>query len=145
MFVIPVARHHHPLHTPNSAELSRRIERLFNVDQDAVALSSPALDISETDTAYRLQLDLPGIAKEAVKIRIDGRRISVDAEQAKAAELPEGERALLRERSATRFSRSLVLPQEVKQADSTAKLENGVLTLTLVKRQRDDAGELTVS
>lgn len=148
MFVIPLSqstRHHHTLHTQNSAELSRRIERLFNVDQNAVALSSPALDISETDIAYRLQLDLPGIAKEAVKIRIDGRRISIDAEQPKAADLPEGERALLRERSATRFSRSLVLPQEVKQSDSTAKLENGVLTLTLVKRQRDDAGELTVS
>ena len=145
MFVIPVARHHHTLHTPNSAELSRRVERLFNIDQNAVALTSPPLDISETGTAYRLQLDLPGIAKEAVKIRIDGRRISIDAEQAKAAELPEGERTLLRERSVTRFSRSLVLPQEVKQSDSTAKLENGVLTLTLAKRQRDDVGELTVS
>ena len=145
MFVIPVARHHHTLHTPNSAELSRRVERLFNIDQNAVALTSPPLDISETDTAYRLQLDLPGIAKEAVKIRIDGRRISIDAEQAKAAELPEGERTLLRERSVTRFSRSLVLPQEVKQSDSTAKLENGVLTLTLAKRQRDDVGERTVS
>jgi len=144
MFVIPLSQstRHHQTH---SAELSRRIERLFNVDQNAVALSSPLLDISETDAAYRLQLDLPGIAKDAVKIRIDGRRISIDAEQAKAADLPEGERALLRERSATRFSRSLVLPQEVKQSDSTAKLESGVLTLTLVKRQRDDAGELTVS
>lgn len=141
MFVIPVARHHH---TP-SAELSRRVERLFNVDQNAVALTSPSLDISETDAVYRLQLDLPGIAKEAVKIRIDGRRISIDAGQPQPGTLPEGEHTLLRERSATRFSRSLVLPQEVKQSDSTAKLENGVLTLTLVKRQRDDAGELTVS
>lgn len=145
MFVIPVARHHHTLHAQNSADLSRRIERLFNVDKNAVALASPSLDINETDTAYHLQLDLPGIAKDAVKIRIDGRRISIDAEQVKTTELPKGERALLRERSATRFSRSLVLPQEVKQSDSTAKLENGVLTLTLVKRQRDDAGELSVS
>lgn len=140
MFVIPVTRHSH-----HSAELSHRIERLFNGDRQAVALRSPALDISETDSAYSLQLDLPGIAKDAVKIRIDGRRVSINAEQAQAAALPEGELALLRERSATRFSRSLVLPQEVKQSDSTAKLENGVLTLTLVKRQRDDAVELTVS
>ncbi|HEX2011770.1 MAG TPA: Hsp20/alpha crystallin family protein [Roseateles sp.] len=139
MFVIPVARHAH------SAELSRRIERLFNVDQDAVALRSPALDVSETDKAYTLQLDLPGVSKEAVKIRIEGRKVSIDAEQSRPAEAQEGERALYRERSVTRFSRSVALPKEVTQADSSAKLENGVLTLTLVKRQLEGSGELSVS
>ncbi len=138
MFVLPVSRHH-------SAELSRRVERLFNVNDDAVALRSPALDVSETDTAYTLSLDLPGVAKEAVKVKIEGRRVSIDAEQAKAAEAAEGSRALYRERSVTRFSRSIALPQEVSSADSSAKLDNGVLTLTLVKRQPDGAGQLTVN
>lgn len=137
MFVIPVSRH--------SADLSRHIERLFNTDQDAVALRSPALDVSETDAAYTLQLDLPGVAKEAVKIKIEGRRVSIDAEQTRAAEKTEGERVLYRERSVTRFSRTLALPQELSKSDSTAKLDNGVLTLTLVKRQPDNAGELSVS
>lgn len=138
MFVIPVARH-------PAADLSRRIERLFNVDQDAVALRSPALDVSETDTAYTLQLDLPGVAKDAVKIRIEGRRVSIDAEQTRSAGESEGVRALHRERSVTRFSRSIALPQEVSKTDSVAKLDNGVLTLTLVKRQPEHAGELSVS
>ncbi len=137
MFVLPVSRH--------SAELSRRVERLLNINDDAVALRSPALDVSETDTAYTLSLDLPGVAKEAVKVKIEGRRVSIDAEQAKAAETAEGTRALYRERSVTRFSRSIALPQEVSSADSTAKLDNGVLTLTLVKRQPDGAGQLTVN
>lgn len=135
MFVIPVSRH--------SADLSRHIERLFNTD--AVALRSPALDVSETDAAYTLQLDLPGVAKEAVKIKIEGRRVSIDAEQTRAADKAEGERVLYRERSVTRFSRTLALPQELNKNDSTAKLDNGVLTLTLVKRQPDNAGELSVS
>ena len=139
MFVIPVARHAH------SAELSRRIERLFNTDQDAVALRSPALDVSETETRYILQLDLPGVAKEAVKVRIEGRKVSIDAEQARPAEPREGERTLYRERALTRFSRSVALPKEVTQADSSAKLENGVLTLTLAKRQLEGSGELPVS
>ena len=138
MFVIPVSRH--------SAELSRRIERLFNVDQDAVSLRSPALDVSENEQSYTLQLDLPGVNKEAVKIAIDGRRVSIDAEQTRSEEArPAGERMLHSERSVTRFSRSLALPQEVSQADSTAKLVNGVLTLTLVKRQAAAASHLTVS
>lgn len=137
MFVIPVSRH--------SADLSRHIERLFNTDRDAVALRSPALDVSETDAAYTLQLDLPGVAKEAVKIKIEGRRVSIDAEQTRAADKAEGERVLYRERSVTRFSRTLALPQELNKNDSTARLDNGVLTLTLVKRQPDNAGELSVS
>lgn len=135
MFVIPVSRH--------SADLSRRIERLFNTDQEAVALRSPALDVSETDAAYTLQLDLPGVDKEAVKIKIEGRRVSIDAEQTRA--VAEGERVLYRERSVTRFSRTLALPQELNKSDSIAKLDKGVLTLTLVKRQPDNAGELSVS
>jgi HSP20 family protein len=137
MFVIPVSRH--------SADLSRRIERLFNVNDDAVALRSPSLDVSETDSAYTLQLDLPGVDKQAVKVKIEGRRISIDAEQARDGEKLDGERALYRERSVTRFSRTLALPQEVSKTDSNARLENGVLTLTLVKRQPDNAGELTVN
>lgn len=137
MFVIPMTRH--------SADLSQRIERLFNVDPDARALRSPALDVSETDQGYTLQLDLPGIAKEAVKIRIEGRRVSIDAEQPLPAALPEGVRVLHRERSVTRFSRSVALPQELDQAGSSAKLENGVLTLSLAKRVPVGAGELSVS
>ncbi|MDY0747517.1 Hsp20/alpha crystallin family protein [Paucibacter sp. R3-3] len=139
MFVFPVAR------TRYNPELSRRIERLFDVNDKAVTLRSPALDVSETDAAYTLQLDLPGIAKEAVKVRIEGRKVSIDAEQAAAAATPEGTRVVYSERSVTRFSRTLTLPVEVSKADSVAKIENGVLTLTLVKRQPDNAGELTVN
>jgi HSP20 family protein len=140
MFVIPVSRH--------SAEFTRHIERLLaKPERNAVALRSPPLDVSETDSAYVLQLDLPGIAKEAVKIIIEGRRISIDAAQAELA--PETtlatERPLHRERAVTRFSRNVVLPAEVNQADSIAKLENGVLTLTLVKRQPVGASHLVVN
>lgn len=138
MFVIPVARH-------PAAELSRRIERLFDLDRpDAVALRSPALDVSETESRYILQLDLPGVAKEAVKVRIEGRKVSIDAEQARAA-AGEGEQPLYRERAVTRFSRQIALPKEVTQADSSAKLEHGVLTLSLAKRQLEGSGELSIS
>ena len=142
MFVIPVSRH--------SAEFTRQIDRLLaKPERDAVALRTPSLDVSETDQAYILQLDLPGVAKAAVKITIEGRRINIDAAQAEAAPATEApttaERVLHRERALTRFSRSVVLPAEVNQSDSNAKLENGVLTLTLIKRQAAGASHLTVS
>lgn len=142
MFVIPVARN---AHLQAAAELSRRIERLFDLERpDAVALRSPALDVSETENSYILQLDLPGVTKEAVKVRIEGRKISIDAEQTRA-EAREGEQSLYRERAVTRFSRQINLPKEVTQSNSSAKLDNGVLTLTLSKRQLEGSGELSVS
>lgn len=142
MFVIPVARN---AHLQAAAELSRRVERLFDLERpDAVALRSPALDVSETEHSYILQLDLPGVSKEAVKVRIEGRKVSIDAEQARA-EAREGEHSLYRERAVTRFSRQINLPKEVTQNNSSAKLDNGVLTLTLAKRQLEGSGELSVS
>lgn len=142
MFVIPVARN---AHLQAAAELSRRVERLFDLERpDAVALRSPALDVSETEHSYILQLDLPGVAKEAVKVRIEGRKVSIDAEQPRA-EAREGEQSLYRERAVTRFSRQINLPKEVTQSNSSAKLDNGVLTLTLAKRQLEGSGELSVS
>lgn len=142
MFVIPVARN---AHLQAAAELSRRVERLFDLERpDAVALRSPALDVSETEHSYILQLDLPGVSKEAVKVRIEGRKVSIDAEQPRA-EAREGEHNLYRERAVTRFSRQINLPKEVTQNNSSAKLDNGVLTLTLAKRQLEGSGELSVS
>lgn len=142
MFVIPVARN---ANLQAAAELSRRVERLFDLERpDAVALRSPALDVSETEHSYILQLDLPGVAKEAVKVRIEGRKVSIDAEQPRA-EAREGEHSLYRERAVTRFSRQINLPKEVTQSNSSAKLDNGVLTLTLAKRQLEGSGELSVS
>ncbi|MBV8379822.1 MAG: Hsp20/alpha crystallin family protein [Paucibacter sp.] len=136
MFVFPIA------HRAN--HLSRHLDQLFDAKLDTVALSSPAIDVSETEAAYLVQLDLPGVAKDAVKVDIEGRRVTIDAQQPR--ETPaEGSKTLLRERAQTRFSRSFALAREINQAQSSAKLENGVLTLTLTKRVTEGTGTLTVA
>ncbi|MDC8785120.1 Hsp20/alpha crystallin family protein [Roseateles koreensis] len=146
MFVFPVTSRPTLRHR-QASELSAQIERMFNgQDEGAVALRSPALDAAETDLAYILQLDMPGVTKEAVKIAIDGRHVSIDGEQSKPEPAAENApRALHRERAVTRFSRKVTLPQELNQTGSTARLENGVLTLTLLKREASGPSHLTVS
>ncbi|PZP29906.1 MAG: heat-shock protein Hsp20 [Roseateles depolymerans] len=143
MFLVPVNR--------NLSELSRSLDRffddgLFGEQRDAGAtLRSPALDVSETENAYTVKLDMPGVTKEAVKVNIDGRRVSIDAEQRKEDEKKDGERIIYRERSVSRFSRTFTLPQEISQTDSSASLEHGVLTLKLAKRGATTASQLTVN
>jgi HSP20 family protein len=147
MFLVPVNR--------NLSELSRGLDRLFDENfggffgneksELSTALRTPALDVSETETGYTVKVDLPGVPKDAVKINIEGRRVSIDAEQTKNEEKKEGERVIYRERSVSRFSRSFTLPDEIDQAESSAKIDHGVLTLSLAKRKAKSGGQLSVS
>jgi HSP20 family protein len=149
MFLVPLTR--------NSNELARSFDRLFDdgiferffnpVRGEGTPANqrSPALDVAETERGYTVKLDLPGIAKNEVKIAIDGRRVTVEAETSRTEEQKAGERVLYTERSTSSFARSFTLPTEVDQAESSAKMEDGVLTLALAKRGASKAAQLTVS
>ena len=147
MFLVPF--------TPASrsaSEFARSIERLFDDSFDRLgsysgseSQRSPALDVAETESGYKVSLDLPGIAKEDVKIAIDGRRVNVSAQTQREETKKEGERVIYRERSGASFARSFTLPEEIDQEASQAKLDNGVLSLTLAKKRATAAKQLTVS
>ena len=136
MFAFSLAR-------PANSALAHHIDHLLDAARDTVALRNPALDVAETETSYVVTLNLPGVAKSDIKVEIEGRRVSIDAKQARV-ERPEGQTALYTERAVTRFSRSFALPKELDQAASNAKLDNGVLTLTLGKRKAEGNGLLSV-
>lgn len=146
MFLVPMTR---------NAELARSFERLFDDSFDRFfapaaqggndVARSPALDVAESDRAYTVKLDLPGVAKEDVKVSIDGRRISVEAQTRKDDEKKEGDRIVYRERSMSSYARSFTVATEVDESTSAAKLENGVLSLTLAKRNAPVAAKLTVN
>jgi len=128
MFIVPITR------------TARSIDRLAGE-----APTTPSLDVSESERGWTATLDLPGVAKEDVKISVEGRRVSVLATP-KVADTPkEGDRIVWRERSPSRYARSFVLPVEVEQAETRAKLENGVLTLVLPRRADKAPSQIAVS
>ena len=87
---------------------------------------------------------MPGVAKEDVKVAIDGRRISVEAQSARTRK--EGRRPRRLPRAiAGQLCAQLQLATDIDQAESSAKLENGVLTLSLVKRGTPAATRITVN
>ncbi len=143
MFLVPVTR--------ESRQLSRlfddTFERFFGpvtTPENGVA-RSPALDVAESESGYTVKLEMPGVAKEDVKVAIEGRQVSVQAQSQHTEERKEGDRVVYRERSATSYARSFSLPVEVDQAETAAKLENGVLTLSLPKRGARAASQITVN
>jgi HSP20 family protein len=79
-----------------------------------------------------------------VKVSIDGQRVTIEGECQQANEQRQGEQLVYSERSTRRYQRSFTLPSEVDDAAAEAKLENGVLMLTLPKRQGGAAKRLTI-
>lgn len=93
------------------------------------------LDVVEKGDRYEAYLEMPGVSKEDVEVRIEGNRVAVTAESKKEQDLKEGERVVYSERFATRWARSFELPNEIDDNQAEATYENGVLRLTLPKKQ----------
>lgn len=106
---------------------------------------APAMDIAETDVAYIVTLDVPGLAREQLKVSVEGERVSIEAEENAQAASAEGVRAIHRERSTRRYARSFSLPGEVDQDSAQARLEHGVLTLTLAKKVPSGARQISIN
>lgn len=90
----------------------------------------PLGDLEETEDAYVLELELPGVRKHDIDIECQGRRITVSGER------KERERTGVlrrRTRSVGRFFYEAVLPGDVAPEDISASLDDGVLTVTAPK------------
>jgi HSP20 family protein len=105
---------------------------------------SPRLNVTETDKTYEVEAELPGVRKEDVKVSVDNQRVSIEGEVKRESAQKEGENIVYAERSMKRFARTFMLPVEVDDAGAQAKLENGVLMLSLPKKASAQPKKLTI-
>lgn len=111
------------------------------------ALPSPAqirIDVKETDQGYSIEAEVPGVDKDNIHVSIDGNQVSLRAEIQQLDEQKEGERVLRSERYYGSVSRSIQLPAEVDTDQCKARYENGVLKLTLPKKQGGSSRRLSI-
>ncbi len=124
------------------------VDAMFNdwVGQRAAAslVSRARIDVSERNGAYEVRAELPGVKKEDIAIDIDGAAVSITAKLNSQNERKEGERVLYSERSHESYARAFELPQAVDTQAAEAKFENGVLTLTLPKKDAPKSTRLAV-
>ncbi len=98
----------------------------------------PRTDIKESEDRYELDLELPGYAKDEIKISLEKGYLTVTAEKQKREE--DGKKYLRREiREST--SRSYYVGTEVMREQIKAKYANGILSLTVPKAQPRDTAE----
>src|SRR6218665_2689234 len=97
-------------------------------------VSRARLEVTERENAYEVRADLPGVNKDDITVDVDGAWVAIRAKASTQAEKKDGEKLLYTERQAESFARTFELPRAVDLSASTARFENGVLTLTLPKQ-----------
>lgn len=95
----------------------RSLERFLDSAFATSSVRRP-VEFTQNDTSYTLTLDLPGVSKAHLQIGIEGNQVRIET----VADAPRA------------FKAAYELPQDIDAAASQAKLEDGVLTLTLGKK-----------
>jgi HSP20 family protein len=101
---------------------------------DKLITRTPAVNIAETENDFQIELATPGLKKEDFKINLDKNVLSISAEK-KAEESTETKKFSKREYSYNSFTRSFTLPDTADQTKIEADYTDGILKLTVAKRE----------
>lgn len=106
--------------------------------------SQPAVNIAETEAAFLIELAAPGFDKQEFSLKVEQDNLMISAEK-ESKEEEKNERYARREFRFESFKRSFKLPETVNQADVSAVYENGVLKVTLPKKDEAKSVVKTVA
>ncbi|MBT9504323.1 MAG: Hsp20/alpha crystallin family protein [Burkholderiaceae bacterium] len=123
-------------------ELFRRLGRPLQLSADGPG--DIRIDVTENDKDYQVRAEIPGAKKEDIRVSVDGNYVSISAEVKKEKEEKSAGRVLLKETYFGSVSRGFSLAHEIDDKEVVAKLEDGVLKLTLPKREGARARAITV-
>jgi len=127
------------------AELNRlgtQLERYFEAGPTgSLDAFIPLADVEETDDAFVIEADLPGVRRGDVSVEVDGRRVTVTGERKE-----QERKGILRRnnRLIGRFHYELMLPTDVLGEKVEARLVDGVLTIRIPKVQRAESRRIEV-
>jgi len=111
-------------------------ESIFNDTffADRMVSRVPAVNVSETEAAYHIELAAPGLKKEDFKLNLERNVLSISVEQA-AEKQDDQKNYSKKEFSYTSFVRSFTLPEGADHNNIEATYADGVLQVTIAKRE----------
>jgi len=134
-------------------DVSNRLNRIFGQSlartesgQPMLALAdwAPSVDISETDTAYLVKAEIPGVKKEDVKVTIQDGMLTIQGERKQEKE-EKGKKFHRIERSYGSFVRSFRVPDDADENSVKAEFKDGMLNVTLTKSDKAKPKSINVS
>jgi HSP20 family protein len=117
---------------------------LFNelMNWNDTTYSTPRMNIMETKDNYKLELCIPGLTKEDVKLSIDAEgNLVVEMVKENKSEKKENKeemRYLRHEFSVEHFRQTVMLPEDIHKEQISAKVENGILDIIIPKVTVDE-------
>jgi HSP20 family protein len=141
--------------TPNNGQTTRYQRDPFQMARELlswdpfftgrqVSAFSPAFEVKETNDEFVLKADLPGVSEGDIDIALHNNVLSISGSR-HAEERKEGESYALYERQFGSFTRSFSLPDLADGERINAKLEGGVLTVTIGKKAEAKPRKISVS
>jgi HSP20 family protein len=109
---------------------------------EGVSISQPVVDVFDEKDDIVVKAELPGLSKDQIEVNLTGTTLTISGEKNKEEEIKEKDYYYC-ERSQGSFSRSVVLPSEVKTDQVKASMKDGVLEIRLPKTE--EAKKKTVS
>lgn len=112
------------------------LEELFGIpfDKESHKNNLMRTDIKENDEAFVMNIELPDVKKEDIKVSLNDGYINIDAiRKNNTEEKDKNGKIIHRERYFGSMNRSFYVGDKVKEDDITAKLDNGILTLNIKK------------
>jgi HSP20 family protein len=119
---------------PNAGSFSSMLDRFFNesVNSKNVSGFTPHVDACETEKNYEIELALPGVKKEDISIDFQEGKLTITGER-KLEKKEDNRRYHMLETQYGSFSRMFYLPDKVNPGKISARLEDGVLLVTVPK------------
>jgi HSP20 family protein len=130
--------------------LQDQVNRLFNEsfrthgEESALTTWAPAVDIYETPNELVVKADLPDVNEKDIDVRVENNLLTIRGERKVEKSVSE-ENFLRVERTYGAFSRSFSLPNTVNSEAIGADYKNGVLTVTLPKREESKPRQVKVN
>ncbi|WP_336001581.1 Hsp20/alpha crystallin family protein [Halorientalis halophila] len=125
-----------------------RISSEFSEFEPATGLGGTiAVDVADTGDAFEVTADVPGYTSDDIDVTLpDPRTVRIAASQETTRETGDEERRYVRqERTSRSTSRTVPLPDRVETDAAEASYDNGVLTVTLPKREGGEGTDIPVN
>lgn len=109
---------------------------LTDGDSQLTEVMNAAMDVAETEHAFEVKMDLPGVNPDDVDIQIDNNTLTVRGQRSEETEEKDEEKQFHRiERYSGSFSRSVVLPNAINEDETMAEFKDGVLKVIIPKTE----------
>ena len=127
-------------------EFNRMLNRFWGSAEVPATLAPYAVDVHEDNDHFYVEAELPGFTKDDVDITLEDGVLTIRAQRKEEKkEGGEAKQPLHIERRWSRFERSFTLPTVVKEDSVRAGLDNGILTVTLDKREEVKPRKIQIS